>query len=147
MEIKKLQERLSSYKAGTFIKIKWQKDIASAKALKDNIHVMKECEGLVRLGVSYKNLRAVRKKISDVHSNKPSWFKPSEFCIVEHKEDATKKYLQVFTVPTKRIHSSIRSEKPLCELVESGIVNKSALAHSKEVSTFLVDLDSIVALG
>lgn len=146
MEIKKLQERLSGYKAGTFIKIKWQKDISSAKALKDNIHIIKECEGLVRLGISYKNLKAVRDKISNTHK-KASWFKPSDYCTVEHKEDSSKKYIQVFTVPTKKIHSTIKSDKSLSELIELGQVSKSALNKSEEINTFLVSLDNLVALG
>lgn len=153
MKLETLKNKLAQYKAGTFVKIKWTKDIASAKAKKAGISIVKECEGLVRVGVSYSRVSAAQAAIAKRAENpapvKPIWYKHVGGGIVEHKEDSSKKYLQVFTVPGHKIKSKVKVQVSLEELYKEGYINKSELPKQDEepVVMFTLGLDNITQFG
>jgi hypothetical protein len=62
MKVENLLKILDVYKAGTIIRLKWERDVSSAKAKKQNIQVIKKSSGLIRTDIDYNSLAAVREK-------------------------------------------------------------------------------------
>lgn len=156
MKLEALIKKLNSYKAGTFVKITWERDISSAKAKKQGISVTKECEGVVRVGINYNSLKALQ-GVERSEDRKPSWF---EHCqdtpkgIIQSKSDNDKKYLQVFTVPGSKIKSSISMNNECDEtsctvdrLYEMGLITKAALSNGDELNTFTLNVENIKSFG
>ena len=153
MKLEALLQKLESYKPGTFVKIKWSKDVSSAKAKKQNISVIKECEGIVRVGINYSSLKAIQ-DMERSEDRKPSWF---EHCqngpkgIIQSKSDPCKKYLQVFTVPGSKIKSNMVTENNNhadgYELYDMGLITKAALSNSEEIHSFTLSIENIKSFG
>lgn len=149
MKAEKIQKALSSYKAGTFVNLKWQKVISSKKALDEGICIIKECEGLVRLGVQYSHLKSAKDLIQSATGKTP-WYKHAGYCTVVHKEDPSKKYLQVYTVPGQRTRTGIQvigSTLSVDELIEGGYILKSALHSKPDLTVFTLSYDNVVKFG
>ena len=158
MEISKLLQKLQNYKAGTFIKIEWEKEVSSAKAKKSNIQVLKHSEGIFRVDVDYKNLSVVQDKAkttdNDNSSSKESWFIHSALhdAIVENKKDSTKKYLQVFLGANNKVKTSFKisgEEQQPQKLYEDGLITKAALPNNdnNDMITFVLGIENILAFG
>ena len=154
MKLEALIKKLNSYKAGTFVKITWERDISSAKAKKQGISVTKECEGVVRVGINYNSLKALQ-GVERSEDRKPSWF---EHCqdtpkgIIQSKSDNDKKYLQVFTVPGSKIKTSIstnnnETSRTVDQLYEMGLITKAALSDKDELNTFTLNVENIKSFG
>lgn len=154
MKLEALIKKLNSYKAGTFVKITWERDISSAKAKKQGISVTKECEGVVRVGINYNSLKALQ-GVERSEDRKPSWF---EHCqntpkgIIQSKSDNDKKYLQVFTVPGSKIKTSIstnnnETSSTADQLYEMGLITKAALSDKDELNTFTLNVENIKSFG
>ena len=60
MKLDNLLKILDVYKAGTIVRLIWERDVSSAKAKKENIVILKRSTGLIRTDVDYNNLAAVR---------------------------------------------------------------------------------------
>lgn len=157
MKLENLLNRLDSYKAGTFVKVIWSSDVSSAKAKKSGVEVTKNCEGLVRVGINYSNLKAVQEQLALRDENEPkkeSWYTHSEVnrCLVESKKDTEKKYLQVFTIPGKKIKSYMtvghsKFKVSADKLYELGLITKSALPNNDEMHVFTLAIDKIKSFG
>ena len=160
MKLEAILNRLNSYKPGTFIKVSWTSDVSSAKAKKSGITVTKTCEGLVRVGINYNNLKAVQAQLAERDENQPkkeSWYTHSQLnsCLVESKNDSEKKYLQVFTVPGKKIKSLMTINGDCAsnvsvspdDMYAMGYITKSAMPNGQEVNVFTLALDKITSFG
>ena len=77
MKVENLLKILDVYKAGTIVRLIWERDVSSAKAKKQNIQILKKSSGLIRTDVDYNSLAAVKEKAADGSENpvkKESWF-------------------------------------------------------------------------
>lgn len=148
MKLEALMKNLESYKPGTFVKLTWSRDVASAKARKNGIKITKECAGIVRLGINYANLKAVQKMVNS-GDKKPAWYEHCGKGIVQHKNDGDKKYLQVFTVPGAKIKSRMILEYADVEpevLYNDGWITKAAF-NSEDLTTFTLNIENIKTFG
>ena len=157
MTIEAINEKLDSYKVGTFVNVVWEKDISSAKAKKQGIQVMKRCEGVVRAGITYANIGLVKelmamKSEEENESKKPSWFEHIGRGLVQHKSNPEKKYMQLFFVNNSKIKSIVSIggvEKSPMELYEMGLITKADMPkeHDEPLITMTLSLDNIVSFG
>lgn len=154
MKLEALINKLNNYKAGTFVKVTWERDISSAKARKQGISVTKECEGVVRVGINYNSLKALQ-GVERSEDRKPSWFEHCQNApkgIIQSKSDTDKKYLQVFTVPGSKIKTSIstNNNETSCsadQLYKLGLITKAALNNKDELNTFTLNVENIKSFG
>ena len=159
MDLIALQNKLSTYKKGTFVKVVWEKEVSSAKARKQGITVIKRCEGVVRAGITYANIALVKEILSHSNHNnddakKESWFEHIGNGIVQHKKDSSKKYLQLFFVNSKKIKSTFKisglnEELSGDKLYEEGLITKADLPKQVDepMLTMTVSLDHILSFG
>lgn len=155
---------LNSYKKGTFVKVVWEKDIASAKARKQGISIIKRCEGVVRAGITYTNISIVKdilagKTAEELENKRESWFTHCEegMGLIQNKKSPEKKYIQLFFVNGKKIKSCVsytNSEevggKSFSELYDMGYITKADLPKSDEeepLITMTLSLDNLVSFG
>ena len=152
MKLEAMKRALASYKPGTFVSLEWERDVTSARARKQGVVVYKHSEGIVRTNVNYRNLAAV--KARELVEGRESWFEHVEKGIVQSKKDNSKKYLQAFPVPGKRIKSTLTVvdengvyQATAQELYDKGYVNKDVVTASEQLDTFIIGLDNILAFG
>ena len=68
--LSEMLNKLDNYKSGTFVKAGWRRDVASAKARKQNISVEKVSSGLIRTEINYENLeRRLRSRGTNTESD------------------------------------------------------------------------------
>ena len=144
MELKNINEILTKHHKGAFIRIGWKSNIESAKARNAGISVVKETDATVRLGVRYDNLKRVKeiKAEKAAAGEQPKevklWYKHLEQnpCIIQHLLDATKTYLQLYTIHNKKAMKSkyyingVEATKQ--EVIDSGYVNASEWSSKQE---------------
>lgn len=161
MKVENLLKILDVYKAGTIIRLKWERDVSSAKAKKQNIQVIKKSSGLIRTDINYNSLAAVREKSQEnssieVDVKKESWFEHYKKGLLQSKKDAEKKYLQAFPVNGNAIKATFtvinlndRSTVEVCgeQLYEDGLITKAALGDKTGTETFIVSVDNIISFG
>ena len=151
MKLDAVLKKLESYKAGTFIKIGWEREIGSAKAKKLGLSVVKRSEGVFRIDIAYDNLKAMQGV--ERNTEYESWFKHSSLhnAILESKKDESKKYLQVFTGANTKVKTQTiiaGEQKDIFSLYEDGLVTKAALPNNNEAPlTFTLSLDNIITFG
>ena len=150
MKLDAVLKKLESYKAGTFVKIGWEREIGSAKAKKLGLSVVKKSEGVFRVDIAYDNLKAVQGV--ERNADYESWFKHSSLhsAILESKKDESKKYLQVFTGANTKVKTQTfigEEQKDIYNLYEEGLVTKAALPNKDVSLTFTLNLDNIVTFG
>lgn len=148
MHLNQIQEVLNHYKPGSFIKIGWERDISSARAKKQGITIIKKCEGIVRTGINYRNVKNATISENPEHE---SWF---EHCnirgLVQSKSDNSKKYLQLYPVKNNKIKQKISSnieETNIEKLYELGYVTKSSLNKSDKLIVITLGIENIVKFG
>ena len=147
MKFEDLMESLKAYKAGTFIALEWEKDISSAKSKKMGIQVIKRSSGVIRTKINYRNLKATQ---NQEKGEKKSWFEHLSECILQSKNDNSKKYFQAFPVPSKKFKVKMLvdgKEASPQHLYDMGLINKSALENIYELNSFVVDVNNIVKFG
>ena len=156
MKVEKLLKILDVYKAGTIIRLMWERDVSSAKAKKENVCVIKHSSGLVRTDIDYNNLSSVKEKSSEKQDpEKENWFQHYRKGLLEHKKDPDKKYLQVFPMNGNAIKATFKviskdgSVKELSgeECYEKGLITKAALSDKTGAETFIVSVDNIISFG
>ena len=144
MELNKIISRLNKQHKGTFIRIGWKSNIESAKARNAGIEVIKETDATVRWGIRYDNLKRVKtiKAEKAAAGEQPKevkpWYKHLEQnpYIIQHLSDASKTYLQLYTVNNKKTMSSkyyingIEATKQ--QVIDSGYVNASEWTPKQE---------------
>lgn len=142
--------KLDNYKSGTFVKAGWRRDVASAKARKQNIIVEKVSSGLIRTEISYENLKAALNSISNSEEKRESWFEHYNKGILQNKKNPEKKYLQAFPIPGKKIKSEILVNGVAMDpnkAYEEGYITKAALPSTSELLTFTISLDNLEYFG
>lgn len=159
MEFETIKLELQNYHKGQFIRASWQSSIESAAARKQGISVKKVTEATVRLGIAYSNITSVKEAKAKAlemlgEEKKPErqpWFRHMEDfpMVVEHKDDSSKKYLQMFTA--KNANAKVRyfvndEEISRAELERSGYCNPSAFKGNESV-TFNIPLENLRFLG
>ena len=149
MKIETLLEKLESYKAGSFVNLSWEREVSSAKAKKAGIRISKKSAGLIRTDINYDALAAVQ---GLDRGDKESWFEHYRKGILQSKKDPSKKYLQAFPVPGKKIASKmvVQTESdvyecPAEELYEKGLITKAALSDKSGLDTFIIGVENITA--
>ena len=157
MKVEKLLEILDIYKAGTIVRIVWERDVSSAKAKKQTIQVIKHSTGLIRTDIDYHNLAAVQEKeTSNPDAEKrESWFQHYRKGLLEHKKQPEKKYLQAFPMNGNAIKNVFTityddgkvEEKSGDDLYEAGLITKAALGDKTGTETFIVSVDNIISFG
>lgn len=155
MKLENIKKALETYQKGSFKRIGWESRIESAKARKMGIEVLKISEATVRIGISYSNIHAVKVMRETAEGEKKPytvWFKHLEDfpVVIEHLQDESKKYLQVFTV-NKGAAPKVRYFVNDCEisrehLEELGYCNPSAFNKS-ETLTFNIPIENIRFIG
>lgn len=150
MQLNQIQEVLNNYKPGTFIKVCWEKDISSAKAKKQGITITKRCEGIVRTGINYKNVKNV--VVSESSQDHVSWFEHCDMKgLIQSKSDNSKKYLQLYPVKGNKIKTVIAStniyESNLEKLYELGYITKSSLTKTDELIVMNLGIENIIKFG
>ena len=158
MKVEKLLSILDSYKAGTIVRLVWERDVSSAKAKKQNIRIVKKSSGLIRTDINYSALASIQEKKSDkeeVVEKKESWFQHYRKGLLEHKSNPEKKYLQAFPMNGNAIKSTFividenNSNKESIgeDLYEAGLITKAALGDKTGTETFIVSVDNIISFG
>lgn len=145
MLVEHVVEKLESYRPGTFINVAWEKDISSAKARKAGIKVTKSSHGILRTGISYRNLPGV-----EIVSDKPSWFEHCGKGLIQHKNDNSKKYLQLFTVKGNKVRSKITVNGEVMDpevAYELGYITKADLPKTEELKVMSVSVENITKFG
>lgn len=151
MKLETLLEKLDSYKAGSFVNLAWEREVSSAKAKKAGIKISKKSAGLIRTDVNYSALAAVQ---GIERGEKESWFEHYRKGLLQSKKDSSKKYLQAFPVPGKKISSVMvvdtGSEVYECDaekLYADGLITKAALGSKTGTDTFIVSVENITSFG
>ena len=158
MKVENLLKILDVYKAGTIVRLIWERDVSSAKAKKQNIQILKRSSGLIRTDVDYNSLAAVKEKAVDGSDNsvkKESWFDHYRKGLLQSKKDPERKYLQAFpmngnaikTVFTVTYDDGKVEEKSGDDLYEAGLITKAALGDKTGTETFIVSVDNIISFG
>lgn len=158
MKVEKLLSILDSYKAGTIVRLVWERDVSSAKAKKQNIKIIKKSSGLIRTDINYSALASIQEKKSDkeeVAEKKESWFQHYRKGLLEHKSNPEKKYLQAFPMNGNAIKSTFividennsNKESTGEDLYEAGLITKAALGDKTGTETFIVSVDNIISFG
>lgn len=143
-------KKLNTYKSGSFVKAGWRRDVASAKARKQNITVEKVSSGLIRTEINYENLEKVLNSIDRSEEKKESWFEHYSKGLLQSKKNPEKKYLQAFPVPGKKIKSEILVNGIAMDpnkAYEQGYITKAALPTANELLTFTISLDNLEYFG
>ena len=161
MKVENLLKILDVYKAGTIIRLKWERDVSSAKAKKQNIQVIKKSSGLIRTDVDYNSLAAIKEKSqenssTDVDVKRESWFEHYRKGLLQSKKDPEKKYLQAFPINGNAIKATFlvinmedgsKVEISGEQLYEDGLITKAALSDKTGTETFIVSVDNIISFG
>ena len=153
MQLSQVENVLSSYKPGTYIKVCWEKDISSSRAKKNGITIVKKCEALVRTAIKYRNIKGVVPK-SYENEDYESWFEHSDVRgMVQHKKDSGKKYLQVYPIKGKKIKTKIIATVEtdnLENLYQLGLITKASLPkeyEEDEIRVMTLSVDNITKFG
>lgn len=151
MKLESIEKALETYKPGTFVSLEWERDVTSARARKQGVLVYKHSKGVIRTDVNYRALQSVQSKEP---SQRESWFEHYRRGVLQSKKDPSKKYLQAFPVPGKKIKTvlTVVDESGVYtataeELYEKGYVNKDVVSTAEQLDTFIVGLDNILAFG
>lgn len=148
--LNEMLNKLDNYKSGSFVKAGWRRDVASAKARKQNLKVEKVSSGLIRTEINYENLEKVLNNIDRSEERKESWFEHYSKGILQSKKNPEKKYLQAFPIPGKMIKSEILVNGIAMDPNEAyaqGYITKAALPTSSELLTFTISLDNLEYFG
>ena len=159
MELNNIINKLSKQHKGTFIRIGWKSNIESAKARNAGISVVKETAAIVRWGIKYDNLARVKaikaEKAATGETQKATkpWYKHLEKYpyIIQHLSDATKTYLQIYTVhnkksmKTKYYINGVEATKQ--QVIDSGYVNASEWAPKQECLIMSIPTTNILYVG
>lgn len=159
MKLSNVINALNNRQKGTYVKVGWKSNIESAKARKMGIEVVKETDATVRWGVNYSNLKKVKElkatqseETQNVTIRKP-WYRHLEATphIIEHLNDSTKQYLQLFTINKKGymktkyyINGELKTKQ---EVVDSGYVNASEFAPKEECLIMNIPISNIRFIG
>ena len=154
MELSQVQQVLENYKPGTYIKVCWEKDISSARAKKNGVTIIKKCEALVRTAIKYTHIKGIVPK-SYENSEWETWFEHSDVRgMVQHKNDESKKYLQLYPINGKKIKTKIVATVEtdnLENLYKLGFITKASLPQESvdedEVRVMTLSLDNITKFG
>ena len=149
MKLIDLENKLQNYKAGTFIKAAWEKNIESAKAKKLGLTIIKQSYGVVRTNISYRNIAKIKSDITATESKKPVWFEHYSRSIIQNKNDTDKKYIQLFPVSKNKIKSVYLIDGEVADpntLYELGYITKSNLEHN-DIITVAVALENLTSFG
>ena len=155
MQLENIKKALEAYRNGQFIRCGWQSRIESAKARKSGIEVVKISEATVRIGINYGNIHAVQVMRENAEGEKKPytvWFRHLEDfpVVIEHLQDADKKYLQVFTVnrgAAPKVRYLVNGKEVSREhLEELGYCNPSAFSKS-ETLTFNIPIENLRFVG
>lgn len=151
MKLETLLEKLENYKAGSFVNLAWEREVSSAKAKKAGVTIIKKSAGLIRTDVNYSALAAVQNM---ERGEKESWFEHYRKGLLQSKKDSSKKYLQAFPVPGKKISSKMvvdtGSETYECDaekLYADGLITKAALGSKTGIDTFIIGVENITEFG
>ena len=138
MKINEITKVMENKKKGTFLSIGWQREIASSKAKKEGISVIKTTDTIVRWGLkSYKNTRrylaqeAVKEALGQQTEQKEykPWSKQITPYLLQHLSNPEKLYLLVYPVVRKniaKVHYYINGvEATKQEVIDSGYCNAS----------------------
>lgn len=148
--LSEMLNKLDNYKSGTFVKAGWRRNVASAKARKQNISVEKASSGLIRTEINYENLERILNSVGRPEERKESWFEHYNKGIIQSKKNPEKKYLQAFPVPGKKIKSEILVNGIAMDpnkAYEQGYITKAALPTTDELLTFTISLDNLEYFG
>lgn len=147
----KIENTLKNYRPGTYIKVCWERDISSARAKKNGVTIIKQCEALVRTAIKYNNIKGVTPSSNE---NYEPWFKHSELRgMIQHKKDSEKKYLQLYPVKGKKIKTKIIATietDNLNELYNLGLITKASLPQetdADEVQVMTLSIDNVTRFG
>lgn len=160
MKLENIKTALETYRNGRFVRCGWIKpNLESAKARKMGIEVTKISEATVRIGINYSNIHAVQVMRENAEGEKKPhtiWFKHLEDfpVIVEHLQDESKKYLQVFTVNKKsapKVKYVVTDNEGTREVTREqleklGYCNPSAFQKS-ETLTFNIPIENLRFIG
>ena len=138
-----LFEILKSIKPGTYHSITWVQDVSSSKAKRDNIRVTKISTAVVRLLITYNNGK---------EENGHTWYTHSAVRgVVQHKQDANKLYVQVFSPKNSTQRKSVKylidnstvsTEK---ELLDKALISFSNT--NKHISDiFVIPVENIISI-
>jgi hypothetical protein len=159
MKLEKVIEVLNKKQKGTYVKVGWSTNIESAKARKMGIEVIKETDATVRWGVNYSNLKRVKElkaaKSEEAQTTvvRKPWYRHLEATphIIEHLNDSTKQYLQLFTINKKGymktkyyINGELKTKQ---EVIDSGYVNASEFAQKEECLIMNILISNIRFIG
>ena len=159
MKVENLLKILDVYKAGTIVRLIWERDVSSTKAKNQNIQILKRSSGLIRTDVDYNSLAAVKEKAADSSDNsvkKESWFEHYRKGLLQSKKDPDKKYLQAFPMNGNAIKATFivinlndGGKVEVCgeQLYEDGLITKAALGDKTGTETFIVSVDNIISFG
>lgn len=149
-------EALKGYQVGSFIRVGFRSYLGNAAAKKAGNVIIKQTETTGRIGIHYQNIASVKARKEQQEPSEKTykvWFKHVEGHpeIVEHLQDASKRYLQIFAVKpfaypkVKYLLNGVEISKQ--ELEATGLCTKSDLASSSGSELFNIPLDNLLFIG
>lgn len=149
-------EALKGYQKGSYIRLGWKSTLGNAAAKKAGNVIIKQTETTGRIGIHYQNIASVKARKEQQEPSEKTykvWFKHVEGHpeIVEHLQDASKRYLQIFAVKpfsyskVKYFLNGVEISKQ--DLEATGLCTKSDLAPSSGSELFNIPLDNLLFIG
>lgn len=146
---------LQGKQKGSFIRIGWEKEIASAKARAKGNSVIKRVESSVRWGVAYKNIAAViKKREANATSGGvsapcvPQWWEWKVKNVIKMHSTKGSQYFSCAVLPKNnytRVTYLLNGEAVSREFIQSsGLVNASEWNKTEDLTVFDVALNNLV---
>lgn len=157
MEFQKVCEAVANTPKGSFVRVGFRSKLGNAEAKKQGISITKETTVTGRIGINYNNIATVKARKAE-QTEAPTrefkiWFKHVEGRpeIIEHLQDAAKRYLQIFTAKPHN-YPKVKyfidgQEVSKQELEFSGLCTKTDLQPSSTSEVFNIPLENIMFIG
>lgn len=155
MELNNVYEALKGYQVGSFIRVGFRSYLGNAAAKKAGNVIIKQTETTGRIGIHYKNIASVKARKAEQEPSEKLytiWFKHVEGHpeIIEHLKDASKRYLQIFSVTNAypKVKYFLNGEQISKEELEaSGLCTKSDLASSSGGEMYNIPIENLLFVG
>lgn len=145
----KIYQAIKTTKKGTFVKITYQTEM---KATNKTDKIIKTTNAVVRLGINYSNLKAVKTerangKQTDGKLSWGQWENGFENYVITHtKDNVFRKYLRVYTTKhkSKSTYQINGKETTLLELRENELIKES---KSSSPRLLVIKFTDIISIG
>lgn len=151
MELNKAINSFNNYKAGTFSNIQY-KSVVPVKAQYKNVTIIKYSTAVVRFGIRYVNVKAVKETLNPDYKKNPNevWVLKN---YIKYNKKTDKYYLSVYTSNHKNknvflVYVDGKFQKKIDTLSEvSEYVLPSYFKRGGTICTYSINVDNVIKIG